>query len=289
MWDNTLEEKEGRYCALRLGFRQVKGLNKSDMQTLIDRRGKGYINMNQLSDAGVSQAAIEKLTDADALRSLNLGRREALWEVPALNDKPIGLFAGQPSQSIKEIQFALPFMTAAEHVVQDYAATGLSLKAHPVSFVREQLKMLRVTATADLSKYKNGDWIKVAGLVTVRQRPGTAKGVVFITIEDETGFSNLVVWESMFDKYRKEIVQARLLMVEGKLQIEGEVMHVVVNKCFNISGLLRGLTPAGNEDLPLLTLARADETTSPVPDERNQTAAQREREIKVFHKGRNFK
>ncbi|MDP9078591.1 MAG: error-prone DNA polymerase [Bacteroidota bacterium] len=289
MWDNTLEEKQGKYCTLRLGFRQVKGLNESDMHTLIAKRGKGYTSISQLSDAGVPQAAIETLTDADAFRSLNLDRREALWEVPALNDKPIGLFAGQPSESVKEVQIQLPFMTAAEHVVQDYAATGLSLKAHPVSFVREQLKMLRVTATADLNKYKNGDFIKVAGLVTVRQRPGTAKGVVFITIEDETGFSNLVVWENMFDKYRKEIVQARLLMVAGKLQIEGEVIHVVVNKCFNLSGLLRELTPAKNEDLPVLTLARADETTSPAHGGSNKGEQQLTKQKEIFHKGRNFK
>ncbi|MDF2431455.1 MAG: error-prone polymerase [Mucilaginibacter sp.] len=278
LWDNTLEEKAGDYCALRLGFRQVKGLNEEDMQALIAARGTGYTSLSQLSDAGVPQAAIERLSDADAFRSLNLDRREALWEVPALSDKPTGLFTGQPSESAQEIQISLPFMTQAEHVVQDYAVTGLSLKAHPVSFVREQLKMLHVTPTAGLAKLKDGDPVKVAGLVTVRQRPGTAKGIVFITIEDETGFSNLVVWEKMFEKYRKEILQARLLMVEGKLQIEGEVIHVIVSRCFNLTKLLRGLTPAGDENLPVLTLSRSDETTSPEPAQKD-----------VFHKGRNFK
>jgi error-prone DNA polymerase len=278
MWDNTLEEKAGKYCVLRLGFRQVKGLNEEDMEALISGRGTGYITINQLSDAGVPQAAIEKLTDADAFRSLNLDRREALWEVPALSDKPIGLFAGQPSESAMEMQVTLPFMTQAEHVVQDYASTGLSLKAHPVSFVREQLTMLHVTATGSLSALKDGDPVKVAGLVTVRQRPGTAKGIIFITIEDETGFSNLVVWEKIFENYRKEILQARLLMVEGKLQIEGEVIHVIVKRCFNLTKLLRGLTPANDENLPVLTLSRSDETTSPAPAQKD-----------VFHKGRNFK
>lgn len=288
-WDNTLEEKDGKYCALRLGFRQVKGLNEDDMQTLIGNRGSGYTDIHQLSNAGVPQGAIEKLTDADAFRSLNLDRREALWEVPALSDKPIGLFAGQPSESTKEVQISLPFMTQAEHVVQDYAATGLSLKAHPVSFVREQLNMLNVTPTHDLSALKDGDLIKVAGLVTVRQRPGTAKGILFITIEDETGFSNLVVWETMFDKYRKEILQARLLMVEGKVQIEGEVIHVIVKRCFNLSKLLRGLTPSQNEDLPVLTLSRADERTAAIPNERNTVPIERTSWQEVFHKGRNFK
>lgn len=278
MWDNTLEEKEGEYCALRLGFRQVKGLSQDDMEVLIAKRNSGYKSISQLSDAGVLQVAIEKLTDADAFRSLDLDRRQALWEVPVLNDMPIGLFRGQPSESSKEVQISLPFMTPAEHVVQDYAATGLSLKAHPVSFVREKLELLHITPTNQLPALKDGDQVRVAGLVTVRQRPGTAKGVVFITIEDETGFANLVVWEKIFDKFRKEIVQSRLLMVQGKLQIEGEVIHVVVQRCFNLTKLLSGLTAAGNEDLPILTLSHADETTSPIPDARN-----------IFHKGRNFK
>ncbi len=164
LWDNTLEEKAGKYCAVRLGFRHVKGLKEEDMQALVDARATGYTSINQLSDAGVPQAAIEKLTDADAFRSLGLDRREALWEVPALSDKPIGLFTGQPSESKQEAQIKLPFMTQAEHVVQDYAATGLSLKAHPVSFVREQLKMLHVTATCDeLANLKDGDTIKSGG------------------------------------------------------------------------------------------------------------------------------
>jgi error-prone DNA polymerase len=287
VWDNTLEEKAGRYCAVRLGFRHVKGLNEEDMQALIAACGTGYTSINQLSDAGVPQAAIEKLTDADAFRSLGLDRREALWEVPALSDKPIGLFTGQPSESAKEAQISLPFMTQAEHVVQDYAATGLSLKAHPVSFVREQLNMLRVTPTGDLPTLKNGDPIKVAGLITVKQRPGTAKGILFITIEDETGFSNLVVWEKVFDKYRKEILQSRLLMVEGMLQVEGKVIHVIVKRCFNLSKLLRGLSTVENDGLPVI-LSRADERTDK-PDERTKAATVVKREKEVFHKGRNFK
>jgi error-prone DNA polymerase len=277
-WDNTLEEKAGKYFSLRLGFRQVKGLREEDMHLLINERQSIYTSISQLSDVGVPQSAIEKLSDADAFHSINLNRREALWEVPALSDKPIGLFTGQPSESVKELQMNLPFMSPAENVVQDYAATALSLKAHPVSFTREKLNLLHITATNNLTTLKDGDLIRVAGLVTVRQRPGTAKGVVFITIEDETGFANLVVWATLFDRYRKEIVQSRLLMVEGRLQIEGEVIHVIVKRCFNLTKLLSNLTPTGNANMPVITLSRADETTSPIPDARN-----------IFHKGRNFK
>lgn len=288
-WDNTLEEKDGSYCAVRLGFRQAKGLNEADMQLLILARGNGYTSISQLSDTGVSQAAIEKLTDADAFSSMNLNRREALWEVPALNDKPIGLFSGQPSESVLETQIALPFMTPAEHVVQDYAATGLSLKAHPVSFIREQFNLLHVTPTGSLSSLKDGDLVKVAGLITVRQRPGTAKGILFVTIEDETGFANLVMWEKIFEKYRKDILQARLLMVEGKLQIEGEVIHVIVKRCFNLNKLLGGLTPIENNDQPILRLSRADEQTAAIPNDRNQVPSAKTEAKDVFYKGRNFK
>ncbi len=289
LWDNTLEEKAGKYCAVRLGFRQVKGLNEEDVQILIAGRNTGYSSINQLSDVGVPQAAIEKLSDADAFRSLKLDRREALWEVPALSDKPIGLFSGQPSESTKEAQVSLPFMTQAEHVVQDYASTGLSLKAHPVSFVREKLNLLHVTAAGELAKLKDGHPIKVAGLVTVRQRPGTAKGILFITIEDETGFSNLVVWEKVFEKYRKEILQSRLLMVEGKLQIEGEVIHVIVKNCFNLSKLLPGLTYAADDDRPVLALSNANEKGAPGPTENKKIQMHEPLQKEVFPPARNFK
>ncbi|RZK83195.1 MAG: DNA polymerase III subunit alpha [Pedobacter sp.] len=260
-WDNTLEEKDGKYCSVRLGFRQASGLNEEEMNVLVDRRpANGYTSITQLSEVGISSSAIEQLSDADAFRSMNLDRRAALWEVSALQDKPVALFAGQPSESVTEGQVALPFMTPSEHVVQDYAATGLSLKAHPVSFVREQLRLFKVTEAAGLANLKDGDSIKVAGLITVRQRPGTAKGVLFITIEDETGFANLVVWQNVFEKYRKEILQSRLFMVEGKVQIEGLVIHVVVNRCFNLTDLMRNLRDA--------------------EDNRGKD---------VFHEGRNFK
>lgn len=237
-WDNTLEEKDGRYCAVRLGFRQVKGLREDDMLALVSGRIAAYQNIDRLLNAGVSPSALERLADADAFRSVGLDRRQALWEVSALHDHPTGMFTGTPSQSTTEEWTELPAMMPAEHVIQDYASTSLSLKAHPVSFVRGKLNQLGVKPASELSKMKNGMSVRVCGLVTVRQRPGTAKGVLFITIEDESGFSNLVVWSKTFEQYRKVILQSRLLMVEGKLQIQGEVIHVVVSACFNLNDLM---------------------------------------------------
>ncbi len=261
VWDNTLEEPRGKYCAIRLGFRQINGMRAEDIEILIKGRQTAYTTIDELHDAGLPQTALEKLADADAFQSMGLDRRQALWEISAHNDRPMALFAGQPSESTRERQIDLPEMSASEHVIHDYAATSLSLKAHPVHFVREQLQLLHIMTTKDLAAARPGDLIKVAGLVLVRQRPGTAKGVCFITIEDETGFANLVVFQNLFDEYRKEILQSRLLMVEGKLQREEEVIHVIVRRCYNLSRLLRHLTPTLDQDPAVLTLSRADEKT----------------------------
>jgi error-prone DNA polymerase len=250
-WDYTLEEKEGKYQVLRLGFRQVKSLKEKDMQLLVAARGDGINNINALVDAGVSLTALEQLADADAFRSLGLDRRNALWKVAALSDHHTGLFAGLAPDDTIEQSIELPGMTLPQHVILDYSTTSLSLKAHPLSFVRPQLNLLKVTPHAELIHGKDGQYVKVAGLVLVRQRPGTAGGICFITIEDETGNANLVVFEKLFARYRKEIVTCRLLMVDGKLQKEGDIIHVLVQRCYDLTQLLGPLSQPdarGSED-----------------------------------------
>jgi error-prone DNA polymerase len=286
-WDNKLEEKSGKYRALRLGFRQVKGIREDDMKILVSARTTNYTSINQLRDIGLSEAALEKLADADAFRSIGLDRREALWKV-STKDTPQALFAGKPSEDEKQENVSLPVMTTSEHVVHDYATTSLSLKAHPVSFVREKLQQLHILSTNDLKTAKDGQPVKVAGLVLVRQRPGTAGGICFMTIEDETGFANLVIFQSLFDKYRKEILQSRLLMVEGKLQIEGEVIHVIVKHCYDFSKLLRKLTPTNNETPQVLTLARPDEKSLP-PGLNKRSQVRENAQEKLFPEARNFR
>jgi error-prone DNA polymerase len=150
--------------------------------------------------------------------------------------------------------------------------------------------MLQVTANTGLGQLSNGALVKVAGLVLVRQRPGTAGGICFITIEDETGIANLVVFQKLFDHYRKEILQSRLLMVEGKLQIEGEVIHVIAKRCYNVSALLQKLTATEKERSSLLTLSRGDEKNDEnyaTKDKRVQHSMAVQGEI--FHGGRNFR
>ncbi|TSJ42631.1 DNA polymerase III subunit alpha [Mucilaginibacter corticis] len=284
VWDSCLENKGGKYFTVRLGLREVDGLREADMLTLVTMREQGYTHIDQLRSTGVPEAALEKLANADAFRSMGADRRMALWEIAALADRPIGLFEGQVSETVLEDTVPLPLMTLGEHVVQDYISTGLSLKAHPVNLLRPQLTRLRNIKVSELSRYKDGDTVRLAGLITVRQRPGTAKGVLFMTLEDESGSANLVVWQALFDKYRKEIVQSKLLMAVGKVQIgDGGVIHVVVRQCFNMSVLLRSLT---ERDMPQ-TLARGDETSKPVNYDGRSSPPTGSAED-AFYKGKNF-
>lgn len=288
LWDNILEEKSGKYCVLRLGFRQVKGLRQEDMELLIANRKKTYTTINELRDIALPEAALQKLADADAFRSINLDRRQALWEI-STKDRPVDMFAGQPAADAINERITLPVMAASEHVVHDYAATSLSLKAHPVSFIREKLEQLHIASAKDLSTLKDGALVKVAGLVLVRQRPGTAGGICFMTIEDETGVANLVIFESLFEKFRKEILQSRLIMAEGKLQIDGEVIHVIAKRCYDFSKLLRNLTAANNENLPVLTLARPDEKSIPAHAQNKRSQVRESAQKTIFPEARNFK
>ena len=267
--------------ALRLGFRQVKGIRAEDIEVLVTNRKALYTSIDELRTIGLSNTTLERLADADAFRSIGLDRRQALWEVTT-KDHAQAMFANQKSPDAIGENVSLPQLNLSEHVVQDYATTSLSLKAHPVSFVRQQLEQLHVTATKDLGKLKNGEPVKVAGLVLVRQMPGTAKGVWFMTIEDETGCANLVIFPNIELAYRKALLGSRLFMAEGTLQIEGEVIHVIVNAGYDLSKLLRKLTIDDNEDLPLLTLSRADEKIS-TPDKR--VVEQK----KLFPDARNFR
>ncbi len=293
VWDNNLEEKTpslsgeraGGEAVLRLGFRQVKGLRQEDIDILVTARKKMYSSINDLRDIALPEAALEKLADADAFRSIGLDRRQALWEV-STKDRPYAMFAGQPAADAMGEKVTLPVMSTSEHVVHDYAATSLSLKAHPVSFIREKLEQLHVVSTKQLFTLKDGASVKVAGLVLVRQRPGTAGGICFMTIEDETGFANLVIFQSLFETFRKEILQSKLIMVEGKVQIEGEVIHVIVKRCYDFSKLLRHLTASKKEDPNVLTLARPDEISIPA---HAQHLESKEKHEAIFPGARNFR
>jgi len=273
-WDSILESRTKRLFPLRLGFRIIKGIREEDVLILVAKRERPYKTISEIYTAGVSQAALERLADADAFQSLGLDRRQALWQVAALADTPIGLFKGHSSPSEKEQQIELPFMSAAEHVIQDYASTSLSLKAHPLSFARIELNRLRVCSSKQVFGVVAGSKVRVAGLVLSRQRPGTAGGVCFITIEDETGTVNLVVFEKLFETYRKEILGAKLLMVEGWVQREGQVLHVIVKSCHDLTRLINESISMQRNEMPFQsqnkkTQVRENANTDVIPKARN--------------------
>ncbi|MGY5809417.1 error-prone DNA polymerase [Rhizobium sp. LEGMi198b] len=222
-------------CAVRLGFRQVKGLSDKEMEQLVERRGAGYSSVRDLwLRSGLAKAQIERLADADAFRSIGLSRREALWAVRALDvgsaaeKLPLFDLADRTDLQIEPV-VSLPEMLPGEQVIEDYRYLSLSLKAHPVSFLRADFAQLGIVQNRDLPNVPNGRMVTIAGLVLVRQRPGSAKGVIFMTLEDETGVSNAIVWPKMFEKYRAIVMGARLVKVRGRLQSESGVIHVVVD------------------------------------------------------------
>jgi error-prone DNA polymerase len=243
-WDATLEPAEGGRMALRLGLRQVKGLRQDEAERLVAARGNGYPDPLVLwRRAGLAAASLEALARADAFRSLGLDRREALWAVKGLpRSRPLPLFAAMAEEDRgPEPAVVLPRLTLAEHVVQDYAALRLSLKAHPVSFLRAALAKAGYLPTRALKELADGTPCKTAGLVLVRQRPGSAKGVIFATLEDEDDIANIVVWPDVFERFRGAVLGASLLGVSGRLQKEGLVIHLVARELVDLTAWLARL------------------------------------------------
>ncbi|TPL54952.1 DNA polymerase III subunit alpha [Mesorhizobium sp. B2-4-4] len=221
--------------AVRLGFRQIKGFSKERMDAFVERRGSGYASVRDVwLRSGLDVAEIERLAQADAFRSLGLDRRAALWAVRALDGKSaaekLPLF-DQPALRLRELEpeTKLPKMPLGEHVIHDYRSLGLSLKAHPVAFLRERLDRAGVTPNARLCSVRDGRRVSVAGLVLVRQRPGKGNAV-FLTLEDDEAVANVIFWQRTFDRFRPIVMGARFVKVTGKLQSESDVVHIVAEK-----------------------------------------------------------
>ncbi len=237
MWDCTLEPGE-KGLALRLGMRQVKGLRREDAERIVAARtAEGEkAGSSSLEDlyrrSGVRIEALERLAAADAFRSMGLDRRQALWQVKALpRDPALPLFAAvRARETGGEEAVKLPAMHPSEEVAEDFRALRLSLKAHPLSFLRPLLEEAGLIPLTRLRCLKHGATAAVAGLVLVRQRPGTAKGVVFLTLEDETGIGNVVIWKQVLERFRKEVMTGRLLVVRGRIEREGDIVHLVARR-----------------------------------------------------------
>jgi error-prone DNA polymerase len=270
-WDCTLELADaGSGPALRLGLRQIDGLQEEEAKKIAAAREPApkslFAHTHDLwLRARVRLATLEKLAAADAFRSLGLDRRQALWEVKALGSaEPLPLFTwSETRETGLEPAVALPAMPLSEHVVNDYQTLRLSLKAHPMSFLRTQFNAKRVRACDELRAAKDGAYVSVVGVVLVRQRPGSAKGVVFMTIEDETGIANAVVWPKTLERFRKVVMGARLIIIHGRIQRHEDIIHVVSARLEDRSDWLRLLSEHGPE--MKVPVANADEVLRPDP------------------------
>lgn len=292
-WDCTLEPAlSGDYYALRLGLRQIKGFKEGDAEWLEAARGNGYRTPEDLwRRAGIGPATVERLAKADAFGSIDMSRRTALWETAALGDAPLPLFeaAGEADYGW-ETSVTLPTPTLGEEVYEDYAQLRLSLKAHPLAILRPGLR--GVASNERLATDPLDKPITVMGLVLARQRPGSAKGVIFATLEDETGVANIIVWPKVFEAHRRIVLTSRLLKVTGRLQREGLVIHLVADKLEDMSYLLDELSIGGGFKTEA---SDADEARRPPrPDPRTKPkhvprARHPREQAKVLFPSRDFK
>ena len=269
-WDCTLEpiDDEGRF-AVRLGLRMVRGLANARCRNASLPPGPTSLSLS-VDDlwrrAGVPSAALVQLAEADAFRpALGLARREALWAIKALRDEPLPLFAaavcarGRAVAGDQRARRRAEPMTAGGEVVEDYGHVGLTLRGHPVSFLRDELAARRIVTCAKHGRPRRA-WLEAAGIVLVRQRPGTAKGVMFITIEDETGIANLVVWPKS-SSIPPRRVGSSMIAVNGRIQREGEVVHLVAHRLADLSAELASV---GSRDAPFpLPHGRGDQSHTP--------------------------
>ena len=261
--DCTLEPCEGGF-ALRLGLRQVDGLGEEAARRIMSARDTPFVDVADLkARSGLDVGSTRRLAAADTMRSMGIDRRQALWQAQGLKDAPrLPIFDhAQAPATARDPEVLLPAMRRAEHVVADYQTLRLSLKAHPMAFYRGSLASQGFSATSDLPRMRQGARIALAGLVLVRQKPGSAKGVCFITLEDEAGVANLVIWPALFRQYRATIMAARLLVVHGRVQTDGRVIHIVADHLEDRSDRLDGLSA---DRLPKIT-TRGDHPTHPLP------------------------
>ena len=282
-WDNTLERDRTGALGVRLGFRQIDGFREDWAKIIAQKKQEGFAAFDQFTRrTQLSKAALVILAEADSLRSLGMDRREGLWSVRRLpDDNTLPLFeARQAADLAPEENSPLPIMPRGEHVLADYQMLRLSLKGDPMEFVRGVFRKERVLTCADVANAKDGQWGKCAGVVLVRQMPGTA-GVVFITLRDETGIANVVVWPSILDKFRKEVMGGRLLLIEGKIQRSPEgIVHLVSDRVIDCSFELSRL---------LEDKFRSDVHADQIPPPTDPREMQRHpRNVRVLPKSRDF-
>ena len=284
LWDCTIEPRPDGTLALRLGFRQIKGMREEDAEWIAAARGNGYPDVESLwRRAGIRPDVLERLAEADAFAALGLARRAALWDAKALaGPGPLPLF-GNDGEGGAEPAVTLPQMTLGHEVIEDYLSLRLSLRAHPMELLRPQLP--ESTAHDRLPQVRHRSRITVTGLVITRQRPGTASGVIFLTLEDETGVANVVVWDRVYQAYRKAVIAGRLIRVTGRIEREGAVIHLIAEKVEDLSALL---TTLGRPVMIEPNDGRADEGKRPLGRDQRAAAHHPREQAKVLFPSRDF-
>ncbi|MGD9805625.1 MAG: error-prone DNA polymerase [Hyphomicrobiaceae bacterium] len=282
-WDNTLCRGTDGRTALRLGFRQVDGLSESWIKHLIAKRNNGYVDVDNLAQrTRLPQRALRLLANADCFRSMDIGRRPALWaarRVPDADELPLFAAAGERDLP-DEPDARLPPMTLGEHVATDYQTTRLSLKGHPMGCLRDLFDGERILSSSEFRTSRDGAYVRVAGVVLVRQRPGKGNAI-FVTLEDETGIVNVVLWARTFEKFRKEVMGSRLLLVAGKVQCSPEgVRHLMAQRVVDRTAELAHLTETHEMTV---SLAPADEFLTP-----QAPRTQHPRNVRILPSSRDF-
>jgi error-prone DNA polymerase len=300
-WDHKLEPAPGRHGhALRLGLRQIRGFSREDAEQIAALRGERYDSIRDLwRRAQLPVAVLERLARADAFGSLGLDRRTALWTIKGLNDGALPLFdfgdtrqqaagSNQPPEAAGEEDANLPRLTTGENIIQDFRANSLSLRPHALALLRPQLKLLGLVTAQDLKDLKDGRRVKIGGLVQVRQRPGTASGVIFATLQDETGDSNIVIWPRVFEAYRREVLGGRMMIVEGRLQSESGVINIVADRILDGTPYLTSLGDIDWDDFNQ-ALSPADEMKKPLRLPAHAPPRALQDVMETFPDGRNFR
>lgn len=287
-WDNALERLDDGGLAIRLGFRQIDGFRETWATELVAARAAGaFADVEAVAArAGLPKRGLDLLADADAFGSIALGRRDALWEVRRTPPKQLALFAAADAPELgREVDAQLPAMPASEEVAADYQTTRLSLKDHPMRFLRPLFAAEGIVSSAQAGRLRDGRRARIAGVVLVRQRPGKGNAI-FVTIEDETGVTNALMWARDFEANRRAVMAARLLVLEGVIQRSEEgVIHLMTVKAYDRSVELRRLSSDYNAETPLLPV---DEVIRPKPIASRDPRGQHPRDVRIMPPSRDF-
>jgi error-prone DNA polymerase len=275
---------KGRVRALRLGFRQIDGLGETAATAIVEARSIPFTSVDDFARRTcLNKRALVILAEADAFRSIGLDRREALWKVRRLSGEPrLPLFdANNEDEQAKEQIAPLPIMPESEHVLADYQTLRLSLKGYPMQYLRDLFAREHVMSCAEIQNAKDGQKVRCAGVVLVRQMPGTA-GVVFITLSDESGIANVVVWPRVFERFRGAVMGSRLLLVDGKIQRSPEgIVHLVSERLIDRTQELERLSE--DEFKP-----RIHEGDIPPPPDSREPVHRHPRDVRILPKSRDF-